>query len=171
MRLSYRQTTAPGEQLELFEQGGPGNGRLLLTTARAHGTITFTPADGLGSHRHILAITLNGGLPRSSETLAPFSVEDSPPGRVEGLSRHGSTLTWKPVARAHDYVVAFVAADGLSTGSHTVTAARMRIPSGSTRAIVLAVDAIGRFGPSTTFKLTVAKKAHHHKQSGGKKAR
>ena len=171
MRLSYRQTTAPGEQLELFEQGGPGNGRLLLTTTRAHGTIAFTPADGLGSHRHILAITLNGGLPRSSETLAPFSVEDSPPGRVEGLSRHASTLTWKPTPRAHAYLVAFVAADGLSTGSHTVTAARMRIPSGSTRAIVVAVDAIGRFGPSTTFKLTAAKKAHRHKQPGGKKTR
>jgi hypothetical protein len=33
------------------------------------------------------------------------------------------------------------------------------------------VDAIGRFGPSTTFKLTAAKKAHRHKQPGGKKTR
>jgi uncharacterized membrane protein len=163
MRLSYHQTTAPGEQLELFEQGGPGNGRLLLTTTRAHGTITFKPADGLGSRRHILAVTLNGGLPRASLILAPFAVDDSPPGRVHSITRHASTLTWKPVARAHEYVVAFVAADGLSSVSTTVTSTRIRIPAASTRVVIVAVDAVGRLGPAANLKLPASKKSGAHK--------
>ncbi len=159
-RLTYAQRTAPGQQLELFEQGNGGSDRLLLQTSRAHGQLTYTPAVGLGTKRTIRAITIANGLPRADQTLAPYRVNDSPPGRVRSLAHHGGLLKWTSTRRAVLYMLSFTTPNGttpaLTTGARTV-----RLPADATAATIVAIDAAGRPGPPTTIKLP-APVAHPH---------
>lgn len=160
-RLTYSQRTAPGQHLELFEQGTPGNDRLLVSTSRAHGQLTYRPAVGLGSARAIRAITVANGLPRATQTLAPYRVNDSPPPRVRALSRHGQRLRWRKAPRAVRYMLAFTTTSGPTPIVGTRTEA-VRISANATAATIVAIDAADRPGPATTIKLR-GRVAHRHK--------
>jgi YVTN family beta-propeller protein len=160
-RLTYAQRTAPGQQLELFEQGKAGSDRLLLRTSRAHGQLTYTPAVGFGAKRAIRAITLAHGLPRADQTLAPYRVNDSPPGRVRSLAHHGRLLTWNSTPRAVGYMLSFTTLNG-TTPAVTTRARTVRLPTDATAATIVAIDAAGRPGPATTIKLR-SPVAHPHK--------
>jgi YVTN family beta-propeller protein len=160
-RLTYAQRTAPGQQLELFEQGKAGSDRLLLRTSRAHGQLTYTPAVGFGAKRTIRAITLANGLPRADQTLAPYRVNDSPPGRVRSLAHHGRLLTWKSAPPAVGYMLSFTTPNG-TTPALTTHARTVRLPANATAATIVAIDAAGRPGPATTIKLR-SPVAHPHK--------
>jgi YVTN family beta-propeller protein len=151
-QLTYSQRTAPGQKLELYEQGSNGSGRLLASTSRAHGQLTYTPTVGLGTTRTILAVTIANGLPRATETLAQYHVNDSPPGRVHSLSRHRQQLSWSKTARAVRYMLAFTTTDG-ATPTITTRARTTRIPASATTASIVAIDAANRPGPAATIKL------------------
>jgi hypothetical protein len=152
-RLTYSQVPAPGQTLQLYELGSSGTGRLLLTTTRSHGSVTFRPATGIGSRREILAVTIANGLPRDKRALAPYVVADGPPPRVKGLSAHGNRLVWKRAARADAYVVTFTTSyDG--TPSLTTGALSTAIPSGATSASIVPLDSTGRAGAVTTVRLS-----------------
>ena len=153
-RLTYSQRTAPGQHLELFEQGTPGNDRLLLSTTRARGQLTYTPAVGLGSSRTIRAITIANGLPRATQTLAPYRINDSRPPRVPSLLHHGQRLSWQKTPRAVRYMLAFTTTNG-TTPTVTTRARTVRIPDGATAATIVAIDAADRPGPAATIKLPV----------------
>jgi uncharacterized membrane protein len=172
-RLNYAQTTLPGQQLQLYEQGTGGSGKLLLTTTRARGSLTYTPAVGLGTHRSILAVTLRDGLPRNRQSLAAYTINDSPPPRVQGLIHHHihhhSTLTWKPTPRAASYMLTFTAADGTTGGAVTATRTRTTIPPGSTRVTIVALDAIGRFGAPASTKLPTTPRPGHKRPPAHKR--
>jgi hypothetical protein len=160
-QLSYSQRTAPGQYLELLEQGSRGNDRLLLRTTRAHGQLIYTPRVGLGPTRTIRAITVANNLPRATQTLAPYRVNDSPPARVRALSRHGQRLSWSKTRRAMRYMLDFTTTSGptpiVRTRSRTV-----RIPANATAATIVAIDAANRPGPAATIKLR-GRVAHPHK--------
>ena len=153
-QLSYSQRTAPGQYLELLEQGSRGNDRLLLRTTRAQGQLIYTPRVGLGPTRTIRAITVANSLPRATETLAPYRVNDSPPARVRSLSRHGQRLSWAKTPRAVSYMLAFTTTSG-ATPTATTRARTARIPANATAAMIVALDAADRPGPATTIKLPV----------------
>lgn len=160
-RLTYSQQTAPGQHLELFEQGSRGNDRLLLSTTRAHGQLIYTPRVGLGATRTIRAITVANSLPRATQTLAPYRVNDSPPARVRSLSRHGHRLRWKKTPRAMRYMLAFTTTNG-ATPIVTTRSRTVRIPANAAAATIVAIDAANRPGPATTIKLR-GRVAHRHK--------
>lgn len=130
-QLSYSQRTAPGQHLELLEQGSRGNDRLLLRTTRAHGQLIYTPRVGLGPTRTIRAITVANNLRAQPKTLAPYRVDDSPPARVRAVSRHGQRLSWSKTRRAMRHMLAFTTTSGptpiVRTRSRTV-----RIPANAT---------------------------------------
>jgi sugar lactone lactonase YvrE len=151
-QLTYSQRTAPGQKLELYEQGSNGGGRLLASSSRAHGQLTYTPTIGLGATRTILAVTIANGLPRATETLAQYHVNDSPPGRVHSLSRHGQQLSWSKTPRAVRYMLAFTTNNG-ATPTITTRARTTRIPASATTATIVAIDAANRPGPVATIKL------------------
>ena len=151
-QLTYSQRTAPGQKLELYEQGANGSGRLLASSSRAHGQLTYTPTVGLGMTRTILAVTIANGLPRATETLAQYHVNDSPPGRVHSLSRHGQQLSWSKTPRAARYMLAFTTTNG-ATPTITTRARTTRIPASASTATIVAIDAANRPGPAATIKL------------------
>ncbi len=162
--LSWSQHTAPGQQLELFEQGAGGTGRLLVTTVRARGHLTYAPQLGIGGKRSILAVTLENGLPRARLVVARYAVVDRPPGKVRGLKAKGRRLRWKAAPRATRYMIAFVL-HSRSRAALTTRHLAVRIPAGASAATVLALDALGRPGPAATIRLHRARRTHraHHR--------
>jgi hypothetical protein len=160
--LTWSQQTVPGQRLELFEQGAGGTGRLLLTTATARGHLTYTPQLGIGPKRSVLAVTLERGMPRVRQIVARYRVIDSPPGKVRGLMAKGRRLRWRATSRATHYMVAF-ATPGASRSAITTRGLTLRIPSGATSATAVALDALGRPGPTVTLRLHPARsKPHPH---------
>jgi hypothetical protein len=151
--LTYQQTVTPGQSLDLYDQGTNGTGGLLLRTARARGTLLYTPQPGLGANRDILAITIApSGQPRNTQALAPYRVNDSPPGRVHGLVRHRQALTWTRAPRAARYILAFTCS-GLPTVSIITSKATAAIPAHATTVTILATDATRRPGTPYTLNL------------------
>jgi hypothetical protein len=73
--------------------------------------------------------------------------------RVTGLKLRKRTMTWRhqPGVR---YEVAVITRDGAVT-SRSVTRARLRLPRGRLRVMIVPVDAQGRVGPRMTARLRV----------------
>jgi hypothetical protein len=87
------------------------------STAAAHGSIRFSPADGSAGARTIFAIVSENGVPRARLTVARY-VAPGPllPGRVRGLkvSRHRRrfAVTFGGAPNAARYLVRITASDG-----------------------------------------------------------
>jgi hypothetical protein len=158
--LTYSQTPAPGQTLELYEEGSGGTGRLLLTTGRSHGQITYRPAPGIGNHRHILAVTIADGLPRDRRSLAPYTIADGPPAKIRHLARHGAKLTWKAPARAVAYAIALTKTNRAQTSRLTRKTAVI-LPPGIRTATIEPLDTLDRPGPATTINIPPAPKPKH----------
>lgn len=154
--LTYSLTPAAGRELELYEQGAGGAGRLLVRTTRAKGTLRFKPQAGIGASRKILAVIVQNGLPRSRTALAPYRVADGPPPKVRGLTRRGANLVWRAAPRAKRYAVEFFSPKLGATGVVT-SKRRLRIPTGITTGTVVALDALDRAGRPATTKLPAPK--------------
>jgi hypothetical protein len=140
-----------GQVLELFEDGH-GSARLLKRTSARSGRITFRPAVGLGSGRSIVAVILQNGFVRRRLTVARYSVNDRPPARPGGFRLRRGTLLWRPAGRAATYVVALIGAGGAGT-NHVQHATHVRLPRGTQRVTVVAVDSIGRPGKASIFRV------------------
>jgi hypothetical protein len=107
----------PG-QVVTFSEVGAGTGASLVGTATgASGTLRFTPADGRGGRRKIVALVEQDGKPRERVTVASY-VAPPPlrPGkpRFARLRRSGSgvVVTWGPSANATGYAVRATLNDG-----------------------------------------------------------
>ena len=91
-------------------------------------------------------------LARDRRTLAPYSVNDGPPPKVRGLTRHGSTLRWRRAPRAASYAVAFSGAGGAAS-SIVTRRPTAHILAGAKTATVMPVGANGRAGRRTVLRL------------------
>jgi hypothetical protein len=142
-----------GQRLQLVERARAGEANVLVTTRRARGRLRFTPDPALGARRRIDAIVINAGLPRSTETVARYRVAPpARPGRVRSIRLRSRTLTWKRDRRAVSYVVAVTLGDG-TTSTRTTRRTRLRVPRGVRRVTIVAENAAGRTGPTTTERL------------------
>jgi hypothetical protein len=153
--LTWRARGLAGQRLQLVERSR-GGAHLLRSTRRKAGRLLFTPDPQLGRKRTIEAVVFNGATPRSSTTVARFTVP--PPQRtrrVRKLKLRGRTLSWQRQRAADAYELALVRPDG-TTSSRTVRRPRLKLAGhGAIRVQILAVDVLGRPGPlrKARFKL------------------
>ena len=147
--LSYKIANfVPGTHVRFVERGKDST-HVLGVVGGAHGTLTFTPQEGLSRSRTIVAYLLDSeGAPRRELTVGHYSA----PGALRGgrvrkvkFVRHGSTgvITWSATAGARQYRIKVRGGDGRvqtfirkpSARSVTVTGL---IPTDSYTAVVVA---------------------------------
>lgn len=147
--LTYRIANfVPGTHVRFVERGRDST-HVLGTAGAAHGTLTFTPQEGLSRSRTIEAYLLDKeGMPRRVLTVAHYSA----PGAVRGgrvrkvkFVRHGSSgvITWSAAPGARQYRIKVRGGDGrvqtfvrkISARSVTVTGL---IPTDAYSAVVVA---------------------------------
>jgi hypothetical protein len=131
--------------------------RVLATARGRHGAIRFTPADGAGGRRAIVALVSVDGQPRSRAVVTRYAAPGPVrPGRVKRLRirrRGGSfTVSFRGVRGAARYLVRFDASDGRHI-QELIPASRhsLRIRAlgyfDHLRVTVTGVSASGRRGP------------------------
>ncbi|HWI72773.1 MAG TPA: hypothetical protein VNT55_12540, partial [Baekduia sp.] len=115
--LSYNVTPLPGQKVTFAEQG-KGAARPIGGVAKnGRGTIRFTPADGPGGTRKIIALVSSYGKPRTQITIGSY-VAPPPvrPATVKRLKarRSGSrvSVTWAKAANAARYELRATVSDG-----------------------------------------------------------
>jgi hypothetical protein len=130
--LSYNVAARPGQKVTFAEEG-PGAARPLGTAKGTRGTVRFTPTDGPGGTRRIIAMVSSYGAPRTTLTVARYVAPPPPrPGTPKRLrarrSGTGLTVTWAASANSKRYQVRTALSDGrrlLSLQKGT----RLRVPA------------------------------------------
>ena len=115
--LSWSARAIPGQALR-FEEVGKRTGDVILKTSKAHGRITFTPADtGYGEARHLQIEVSMEGLPRKTLTGPSFLVRAPAhplaPRRISIVrDGHGVRISWRPVGGRASFEVLVLSSDG-----------------------------------------------------------
>jgi hypothetical protein len=115
--LSYNVAPRPGQKVTFAEQGKGAAQPIGGTAEDGRGTIRFTPADGPGGPRKILALVSSYGKPRTQITVATY-VAPAParPATVKRLKarRSGAKLavSWATAANARRYELRATLSDG-----------------------------------------------------------
>lgn len=159
--LSYDVTPLPGQKVTFAEQG-TGAARPIGGVAKeGRGTLRFTPADGPGGKRRIVALVSSYGKPRAQLTIASYVAPAPPkPATVKRLKgrRRGTRLvvSWAKAKDAARYEVRATLSDGrrlLSRGKAT----KLTIPAFATKAratiTVTGLKADGTRGRKATLKI------------------
>ncbi|WP_354699517.1 hypothetical protein DSM112329_05234 [Paraconexibacter sp. AEG42_29] len=140
------------------------------------GSVRFTPGEGRGGRRQIVALVSQDGLPRRSVVLTSYVAPASlKPGRPRGVTLRVSgagavRASWKAVPRASRYVVTFRLKDGHATTRIVKATARpfVRVaaflPRKGGRVTVVAVGRTALTGPSTVATLRPATAAKTKKK-------
>jgi hypothetical protein len=125
-QLKYRIPRVKGQTVT-FEERGSGVAHVLGTVKTGgKGTLRFTPADGRGGKRRIVALVEQDGLPRTKRTVATYTAPPRakpalPTGvklgtigraRASKASPRGLTITWRAAKGAARYGVRVVLPDG-----------------------------------------------------------
>jgi hypothetical protein len=114
--LTYRIKPIPGQAVSFAEQGR----QVAQQLGNAHGTegsLRFTPADGPGGTRRIIAIITNNGAPRKNLTVASYV---APPPPKPATPKHlratrgtkAMTITWSAAKNAKRYEIRATLSDG-----------------------------------------------------------
>jgi hypothetical protein len=163
--LSYTINKVPGQKITFAEQG-KGAARPLGTAKGSGGTLRFTPADGPGGTRKIIALVSSYGKPRKELTIASY-VAPPPvkPATVKGLkARRSATklvVSWATAANAKRYEIRTTLSDGRrllarqKTKRYTISSVASRTRATIT---VVGLKADGTRGKKATVKVG-AKKA------------
>jgi hypothetical protein len=107
----------PGTHVRFVERGRDTT-HVLGTVGNAHGTLTFSPQEGLSRSRAIIAYVLNKeSLPTRTLTVAHYSAPGAArAGRVRKVkfARHGSAglITWSAAPSAREYRIKVRGGDG-----------------------------------------------------------
>lgn len=116
--LSWRARPIAG-QLVRFVEASRTVRRVIAATRRSSGRLAFTPADGPGGRRAIIALVEQDGLPRAS--IAAGSYRAPPPARPTRprrarIARRGTSLTvsWQAARRGFRHAVHLRIGDGRS---------------------------------------------------------
>jgi hypothetical protein len=144
----------PGLTVVLSERSAAG-ARRIGRVRGGSGTLSFTPAEGLGRRRSIEATIERDGLPVTTRRLGSFTApRPARPGRVRGLrlrraGRGGAAVaSWRRARAASRYLVQTVLSSGrrelryVRRPRHRIGAER----DDRVRLTVRAVDAKGRTG-------------------------
>jgi len=133
--LSYNVTPLPGQKVTFAEQG-KDVAQPLGTAKEGRGTLRFTPGDGPGGTRKVVAFVSSYGKPRTQLTVATY-VAPAPakPATVKRLkaTRSGTKLAvrWAAAANAKRYEIGATLSDGR----------RLRVRQKGTRFTIPAVAA------------------------------
>lgn len=98
--LSYSVEPVPGQRVWFAERGGAA-AKVVGVARGAAGTLRWTPADGPGGTRRIVAVVEQDGMPRAELPVASY-VAPAPvvPGAPRGLrvrrAGSGAVVTWRP---------------------------------------------------------------------------
>jgi hypothetical protein len=167
--FTFRARRIAGQRIVFYERGS-GVGRSIGASSATRGRLRFTPADGPGGRRTIVASVRQYGFVRATLTVARFRAPaPRRPGRVARIRirRRGARaiITWTPAVRAHGYDVRVHVADGRSL---RFGLARRRLTIGRTTGrrvsvTVQAVSAAGRDGRPRTATLRVRHARPHKK--------
>jgi hypothetical protein len=183
-RLTYTTNQEPGQTVTFVERGTDVD-KLIGSSTRSHGALTFTPAPGPGGVRQIVAsLTQNGSpvvLGRTGQITVARYRKPGPRrlGRVTGLraARSGDrvTVSFRRVPGARQYVVVVEMRDGLHTDPLLRTGrARFTVPRTGASGGTAVVHALGDHlttvdGPLATAELVVPKAPPKHKHKPPKK--
>ncbi len=115
--LSYKVTPLPGQKVTFAEQGNGAARPIGGTAKNGRGAVRFTPADGPGGRRKIVAVVSSYGKPRTQRTVATYvAPPPTKPAAVRRLKtrRSGSkvTVTWAKAANARRYELRITVSDG-----------------------------------------------------------
>jgi hypothetical protein len=170
--LSYDVTPVPGQKVTFAEQGKAAAKPIGGVAKDGRGTIRFTPADGPGGPRKILALVSSYGKPRTQLTIATYVAPAPPkPATVKRLkaTRSGTKLSvsWAKAANAARYELRATVSDGRRLLVRQ-KGTRFSIPAvaAKTRATITVVGlkADGTRGKQATVKVA-AKKAKAKKKA------
>jgi hypothetical protein len=171
--LTYTTNSVPGQKVTFAEQG-KGAARPIGTATGRSGTLRFTPADGPGGTRRIIAIVSSYGRPRTQLTVASYVAPPPPrpatPRRLKAR-RAGTKLsiTWAKAANGRRYEVRATLSDGRRLLARQ-RGTRFTIPrvAAATRATitVAGLKADGTRGRKATVKVAVRKTKTTRKRSG-----
>ena len=162
--LSYTVNAVPGQKVTFAEQGARA-ARTIGTAKGASGTLRFTPADGPGGTRKIVALVSSYGRPRTQLSVARYVAPPPPrpatPKRLKAR-RAGTrlTVTWAKAANARRYEIRARLSDGRRLLARQ-KATRLAIPAvaAATRATitVTGLKADGTRGRTATIKVAARK--------------
>lgn len=173
--LSYTVNDVPGQKVTFAEKGKAAAQTLGAAKGRK-GTLRFTPADGPGGTRRIIALVSSYGVPRKELSVASYVAPPPPrpatPKRLKAR-RTASALTvaWSKAANAKRYEIRATLSDGRRLLVRQ-KGTRVTIPRFATRSratiTVVGLKADGTRGRKATVKVT-AKKAKAKKKAAKKK--
>jgi hypothetical protein len=172
----------PGTHVRFVERGRDTT-HVLGTVGGAHGTLTFSPQEGLSRSRAIVAYVLNKeGLPKRTLTVAHYSAPGAArAGRVRKVkfTRHGSAglIAWSAAPGAREYRIKVRGGDGrvqtfFRKASSRSVAVTGLIPTDAYSATVLARGGPNLLpGPRAVGKLAALKPPKVVKSGGKKKGK
>ncbi|MDQ8043581.1 MAG: hypothetical protein REI11_03185 [Patulibacter sp.] len=176
-KITYDATAIPGQSIE-FSEVGSGVHRLLGTTTKAHGTLSFTPGEGDKGRRQIVAVVNQGALPRTQFTVASYTAPARRlPSKIRSVTvkrtKTSLSVKWGTSANADTYRVTVTVSDGrvlmfnLPSKTRSLTVPDL-ISADSAKVKVGGVTDQLRTGPTTpaSLKAVPAKKT---KKSSSKK--
>lgn len=153
-QLSWNLRPLAGQRVTFLERTGKGPGRPLLTTAKAKGKRTFTPADSTTAKRTIVARVQQQGAVRKTITVARYRYGGATPGQVAkpATKRKGKnknvTVSWKPVCGAALYQVTTGSGEKAVTRETTKTQLTLGLTKG-TQIVIRAVGPTGTTGKAS----------------------
>lgn len=115
--LSYNVAPRPGQKVTFAEQGKGAAKPIGGVAKEGRGTIRFTPMDGPGGPRKIIALVSSSGKPRAQLTVAsyvaPPPAKPATPKKLRAR-RSGTKLvvSWRTAANARRYEVRVTLSDG-----------------------------------------------------------
>jgi hypothetical protein len=149
-RLTWSLNPIAGQRVRFVERGH-GIAHTITTTNAAHGSVRFRPAPGPGGRRTIVAIVVQGQLPRAQTTVTSFHTAQSRPRQVSRIrvSRgKGLTVRWHRRGWASGYDVVVHTRQGarvLRVASGTASRARFSsLPKNSHGTVTVISRGLGK---------------------------
>jgi IPT/TIG domain/FG-GAP repeat len=175
--LTWTLRPAAGQQV-LFAEVGPQTHRKLALVSARHGSVQFTPGDGKGGPRSIIALVENHGLPRAQFTVARYTapppLRAGRPGRLRGRRLPGGRLrlSWAAAKNADGYVIRVRLGDGAEIVQFAERRSRSVVisdvvPIDAATVSVTGRRASGSIGPPATARFVFTRKRTAHRHHGG----
>jgi hypothetical protein len=162
--LTWHVGAEPRQRVVFYEKGSGGM-RELASTATTNGRVRFTPADGPGGRRTIVAEVLSDGRPRVQLTVASYEAPTPiRPGRPRGIrvrpaASGGVAISWTAAADAQAYLVQLVSAHGVvaerlvpATARHLTLSPPVPIQVGTVTVIGRRTDGLSGPGANATYR-------------------
>ena len=164
--LSYTITPLPGQTVTFAEQGARAARPIGGPARNGRGRVRFTPADGPGGRRKIVALVSSYGKPRARLTLATYvAPPPAKPSAIRRLKARRSgrrvSIAWANAANARRYELRITVSDGRRLfARQTRTRFTIGAMAAGTRATITVVGlkADGTRGRSATTTVAATKR-------------